>query len=286
MTTSAARRLWWTIETLHDLVYFAPAVRQTGLALGLRGYWMTYFAFRAAPLGAVGSAPVVAIFGGFAPDMVAKALPDAWSRVSPAGCLETRAAVAADALVEVGVDPDACVVAGRLLTPAVAGADPTGRPLFAANASVDMPTDPVAALWQLSASLREHRGDGHIAALVAAGISGLEAHLLQVAAGRYPGDVVRAARGWSEQDWAAAATRLIDRGLLSNDESPALSTAGGDLLDDIENRTDEASWTGCLAVLGEPVVEQVIATLQPSVDAVRSSGVIPDFNPTGLPVDG
>ena len=81
--THPARRLWATVETLHDVTYFAEGVRAAGIGLGLRGYWMTYFAFRAAPLGAVPAGPVVAAFAGFCPAMVAKALPDAWSRTTP-----------------------------------------------------------------------------------------------------------------------------------------------------------------------------------------------------------
>src|SRR6266516_1365278 len=73
--THPARRVWASLETLHDVIYFADGVRPAGIALGLRGFWMTYFAFRAAPLGAVPAAPVIAAFGGFHPAMVAKALP-------------------------------------------------------------------------------------------------------------------------------------------------------------------------------------------------------------------
>ena len=76
MGTHPARRLWAALEPLHDVVYFGDDVRAAGIALGLRGFWMTYFAFRAVPLGAVGPEPVTAMFAGFAPAMVAKALPD------------------------------------------------------------------------------------------------------------------------------------------------------------------------------------------------------------------
>ena len=86
MGTHPARRLWAALEPLHDVVYFADGVRPAGIALGLRGFWMTYFAFRAAPLGPVPAPPVVAVFAGFHPAMVAKALPDAWSRTTPAAC--------------------------------------------------------------------------------------------------------------------------------------------------------------------------------------------------------
>jgi hypothetical protein len=92
-----ARRLWAALETLHDVTYFAEGVRPAGIALGLRGFWMTYFAFRAAPLGTVPAGPVVAAFAGFQPVMVAKALPDAWSRTTPQACLDARATVSAAA---------------------------------------------------------------------------------------------------------------------------------------------------------------------------------------------
>src|SRR5215472_14676117 len=166
--------MWATLETLHDVTYFAPEVRATGMALGLRGFWLTYFAFRAAPLGPVPAAPVVAMFAGFHPGTVARALPESWSRTTPRACLEARAAVSAAALSDAGVDPEACGRAAAVLTPVAAAVDPTGRPLGAANAALDLPGDPLGRIWQLATTLREHRGDGHIAALVTEGITGLQ----------------------------------------------------------------------------------------------------------------
>jgi hypothetical protein len=279
----AARRLWWSLEALHGVVYFAPEVRDAGLRLGLRGFWMTYFAFRAAPMGPVGPAAVVATFAGFHPDMVAKALPDAWTRTSTQACLTARAQVSAAALQECGVDPLACRAAVDRLAPAIATADPTGRPLFAANASIPLGDDPVESLWQAATTLREHRGDGHVAALVTCGVNGLQAHLLQVAAGRFPADVIRAVRGWSEPDWAAATGHLRQRGLLTQDSTPALTETGRGLLTEIEARTDDAAWTGALAAIGETGIEEVDSILRASVAAVRGSGLLPAINPTGLP---
>jgi hypothetical protein len=284
--THPARRLWATLETLHDVTYFAAGVRPAGIALGLRGFWMTYFAFRAAPLGPVPAAAVIASFGGFHPAMVAKALPDAWSRTTPEACIQARAAVSTAALREAGVDPRACERAAGLLGPVAAAADPTGRPLFAANAALPPPGDAVGRLWQLATTLREHRGDGHIAALVTAGISGLEAHLLQVADGRFPDAVIRQARGWTEAEWAAAAQTLRDRDLLTAGPVPELTPAGRAVLAEIESRTDERAWTGGLAPLGEHGAGEVIALLQPSVRAVVASGIMPEVNPTGLPYPG
>ena len=244
---------------------------------------MTYFAFRAAPLGPVPAAVAVAAFAGFHPAMVAKALPDAWSRTTPQACIDARAAVSTAALRDVGVDPGACDRAAALLGPVAAAADPTGRPLFAANAARPPPGDPIGRLWQLATTLREHRGDGHIAALVAEGITGLQAHLLQVAGGRFPDALIRQARGWPAQEWAAAAETLRARGLLTADSAPTLTGTGHALLDTIESRTDELAWTGGLCQLGEQRADQIVALLRPSVRALVASGMLPEVNPTGLP---
>jgi hypothetical protein len=281
--THPARRLWATLETLHDVTYFANDVRAAGIALGLSGFWMTYFAFRAAPLGPVPAPVVVATFAGFHPATVGKALPDAWSRTTPQACLETRAAVSTAALRDMGVDPQACERAAILLGPVAAAADPTGRPLFAANAALPLPGDPVGRLWQLATTLREHRGDGHIAALVTAGITGLQAHLLQVADGRFPDALIRQVRGWSEQEWTAAAAALQVRGLLTADSAAKLTDTGRALLDTIESNTDERAWTGGLSLLGEQGADEIVALLRPSVRAVQASGILPEVNPAGVP---
>jgi Helix-turn-helix family len=284
--THPARRLWVTLETLHDVTYFADGVRAAGIALGLRGFWMTYFAFRAAPLGPVSAPVAVATFAGFHPAMVGKALPDAWSRTTPQACLDSRAAVSTAALRDAGVDPGACDRAAALLGPVAAAADPTGRPLFAANAALPPPSDPVARLWQLASTLREHRGDGHIAALVTAGISGLQAHLLQAADGRFPQALIQQARGWSVQEWAAATEALQVRGLLTADTAAKLTSTGQALLDTIETTTDERAWTGGMSLLGEQGADEIVALLGPSVRAVVASGMLPEANPTGVPSPG
>ena len=283
MAIHPARRLWQTLETLHDVAYFAPEVRDVGIATGLKGYWMTYFAFRAAPLGPVGAPAVIASFANFNPEMVSRAIPDAWSRATPEQCLAARATVTTAALRGIGVDPAAAGRAVELLAPALKRLDVTGRPLAAANAALPVPTDPVGALWQTTATLREHRGDGHTAALVAAGVSGLESHLLQAAAGRFSGKLMRTVRGWSEEDWSKTDARLRDRGLLAGSDKATLTDSGWAALDEVEAHTDRAAWSGGLAILGEDGVADVVDVLAPAVDAMWASGIIPDINPTGLP---
>jgi hypothetical protein len=285
VSTHPARRLWAALETLHDVTYFAPEVRAAGIAQGLKGFWMTYFAWRAAPLGPVPAAPVVAMFAGFHPGTVARALPEAWSRTTPQACIGVRATVCAAALRTAGADPEACGRAAELLGPVAAAADPTGRPLGTANAALELPADPLGRLWQLATTLREHRGDGHVAALVSEGITGLQAHLLQSASGHIPQAVLQRARtGWTDKDWAGAAAALRQRGLLTAGPELALTPAGGILLDSVEARTDERAWGGGLAALGEDGADEVLTLLRPSVRAVAASGMLPDISPTGLSV--
>lgn len=271
-----ARKLWTILEPLHAVVYFAPDVRAAGKAIGLKGYWDTYFAFRAAPLGPVGAAAVTGLFAGFEPGMVGRALPSAWSRASAEACLEARSAVSAGALRAAGVSGDVCATAVSLLS--ALDLEPTGRPLGAANAALPLPGDPVAALWQLATTVREHRGDGHVAALVTAGLSGLDAlHLQTVAKGLAP-EVLRQARGWPAEQWEAARMSLVDRELLDED---GLTVTGADVLESVEELTDAAAWPESVPV--DEVVDEVVEVLTPAAAAVWESGVLPDGNPIGVP---
>jgi hypothetical protein len=185
-------------------------------------------------------------------------------------------------MLAVGVSADALRAGVERLAPIVAAADFTGRPLGAANTVLPLSDEPAAAFWQLTATIREHRGDGHIAALVAHSISGLESHVLQVGVGRLVAEGIRGARGWSEPEWDAGVARLQARGLL--DSSAVLTETGRALYDEIERQTDEASWIGALSPLGESGVDDLRSLLADSVAAVRESGIFPADNPVGLPL--
>ena len=50
--------------------------------------------------------------------------------------------------------------------------------MYAALRALTIPADVVERLFHAASLLREHRGDGHIAALMAEGVGGLEAHVL------------------------------------------------------------------------------------------------------------
>ena len=74
-----------------------------------------------------------------------------------------------------GLEADENVVTAAELAGKVArGAPVCGRPLFAANRALPWPDEPLAALWQATTLLREHRGDTHTAVLSAAGVTGRE----------------------------------------------------------------------------------------------------------------
>lgn len=282
MAIHPARRIWHTLEPIHDVVYFGADIKQAGVALGLRGFWQTYFAFRAAPLGTVGAGAVLATFAGFHPDTVARAVPDAWARTTPQACLQARLAFSVRLLRGAGAGDADCARAAELLEPVARTADPTGRPLYAANAELPLSADPVAALWQLTTTLREHRGDGHVAALVAHGLSGSQALVLQVAAGKSPESVMRPARGWSEREWSDIADELRARGLIVGEPiSPELTGSGAELLERVEAATDEAAWNGALAALSQDAIAELTYLLEPLTKRVQES-VVPPLNPIGM----
>ncbi|WP_249999331.1 hypothetical protein [Actinoplanes sp. M2I2] len=276
---SVARHLWSLFEPLHAVAYFAPQMTAGFAEAGLTGFWRCYFAGRAAALGPVGPGPVTAAFFGFAPAMVARALPDVWSRISPSAALAARTAGAHAALTSLfaGLPPAPIAEAAGLLTDAARAADLPGRVLAAAHADVPWPRDPVARLWQAATVLREHRGDGHVAALLTAGVDGCESLAWRVAldGGRLR-EVTQPARGWSDQQWRAADERLRDRGWTADG---AATTAGREAHARVEALTDDLA-AGPWRSLGGAATRRCAELLAPLAD--RAWRVVPDDNPIPL----
>jgi hypothetical protein len=278
---SGPRDLWHRLETLHAVTYFGEETQHETRAVGLDGFWIGYFALRAAPLGAVGPGVVDAAFANFAPAFVRRWIPAAWERTTPADAIEARGAGAAATLRRAapGLERVAPLV-GPLLDRAIASADPIGRPLFAANREVERPTDPVAALWQQVTTLREHRGDGHVAALAAAGLSGLDAHVLIAAdQGADPADL-QVTRGWSSEDWEVAVAGLEVRGLVDRDGD--LTAKGAEVRADVETATDRLA-DAPFATLDRSERTALADLLLPPARAVSRAGVLRYPNPIGLP---
>ncbi|MFF9180116.1 MULTISPECIES: SCO6745 family protein [Streptomyces] len=283
MVDTTARALWQRYEPVHDLVYFAPQARRAADALGMRGFWMGYFALRAAPLGEVSPAVVTSGFYIFHPARVARALPDAWTYAAPAKVLAARADAMDAAMTELfGADVTGSAwfaEAADLAWAAASAADTAGRVLAAANQALDRPERPTARLWQAVTTLREHRGDGHVAALVSRRLGPVEAMLLKAAAGESDGALLRETRKWEQSDWAAAGDRLRARGLLAADGS--LTAAGAAARAEVEALTDAAA-EGPWAALGPDRTARLAALLDPLADAVEKAGLLPPGNPVGL----
>jgi hypothetical protein len=277
---NVARRMWALFEPIHAVTYFAPPARTAFDEVGLRGFWRGYFAGRAAPLGPVGPAPVVAAFFGFAPAFVARAIPDVWQRAAPEVALAARLHGAVDSLAlavstldggDAGLDE-----AADLLHAATAGLDHGGRVLAATNAALPQPSEPLARIWQSATLLREHRGDGHVAALVGAGVTGCEA-LAWRAAIDLSRDLLQPARGWDDDDWQAATGRLVTRGWVAPDgRATAEGLAAYQAVEEVTDRCATAPWDA----LGPTGTDRVAQLLRPLARACRSG--MPTPNPIGL----
>ncbi len=273
-----ARLMWTHYEPLHAVTYFHPRARAAYEAAGLRGYWRGYFAGRAAPLGPTGPAPVIAAFYNFAPQMVSRALPAVWELATPDQALRARLTGAVQALAELTYElPERHLVeAADLLEAATDGLGTAGRVLGAANAGLPRGEYPLARLWQAATTLREHRGDGHVAALVAADLDPVETLAWRVAVDMPAANLL--GRGWSEQDWSQARDRLTVRGWLDAEGKP--TERGRTSFQAIEDATDLAATRPWLT-LGPERAHRLRELLDPIARAAHT--VIPPDSPIGLP---
>jgi hypothetical protein len=273
-TTTLARAMWTLYEPIHAITYFAAGARVEFEQAGLRGFWRGYFAGRAAPLGAVGPAPVVGLFNSFAPVMVERALPAVWDLVSPADALAARSRGAVVVLAGLADAREAARL-GDLLAPIVAAHEPAGHALGAANLALPEPDDPHARLWQSCTSLREHRGDGHVAALVAVGVTGADIVVLRCGI-NWDRAVHQPARGWSDEEWLAATSRLVRRELLDADGKA--TQAGRAVVIEAEEITNQAA-ASPWEVLAPGDVLEVARSLRPLARACRE--LSPEVTPIG-----
>jgi hypothetical protein len=276
-----ARRFYHRFEPVHAVTYFAPEARAAFDGLGYRGFWMGYFAARSAPLGPVPPPVVTALFYNFSPARVAKALPAAWEIAGPQSALRARQESAVAALHRYGVrdDDENVGTAVELAMKAVQTASVDGRALYAANLALRWPAEPVAALWHATTLLREHRGDGHVAVLAAAGISGRESNVLHAAAGAVPADYIKRTRHYDDAEWRTCEQSLADRGLLTSDGS--LSAAGIQLKQHVEDTTDALSLRAFNG-LDDDEMTALLDALTPIARLVIAGGDMPTTTPMSL----
>jgi hypothetical protein len=279
-----ARQMWHLIEPLHAMLYYAPAVFAEAESLGypIDTRWPSYFAWRGAPLGQVGVSALTAAFYSFSPAMVGQHVPSAWRVATPAKLLDARIrAVDAglrDALGDLIAAP-ALAEAAELarLAADIASETSLGRPLAAANADLSWPSESHLVLWHAATILREHRGDGHIAALLTHGLDGTEALVSFASVGAAPVAVFQS-RGWTTEQWASAADRLRARGLV--DRTGKATLAGTALRESVEQMTDElaaAPWAGIGRRIG-----RFAQLMLPITERIVRAGILPQQSTLGI----
>jgi hypothetical protein len=278
-----ARRTWWALEPLHGMIYFSPEAAARYEALGLEGR-AGYFASRAAAMGTVPAEVVIATFYNFNPEVVRSAIAAAWRAAPPERVLEARLAAADATLRQVLgplVDSREIVRAAELARRAAeaVGDDVAGRPLYAAHAALPWPDEPHLVLWHAQTLLREYRGDGHVAALLTAGLSGIEALVTHAATGAIPAESLRTTRAWSAHSWNEAIEGLRRKDWLTAAPEPTLTEAGRLARERVEETTDKLGLLpyaalgaeGCreLQDIARPLTDPLIATLMPWARRVR-----------------
>ena len=213
------RTMWEAVERYHQLCYWAPEVRDEAEKVGLKGFFMNYFATRVAPLGALSAAAVGSLVFYYSPRRVQRAIPDAWGYASPEVVLDARYLAMDRALKrELGevTESEQIAEAAHLVRYVVNGADGMGRALYAGWRGLPWPKEPHLALWHGCTLLREHRSGSHLIALAMEGLNGCEAVVSQVAVGEAPEEWIRGEAGWDAREHEEALRTLKDRGWLDS----------------------------------------------------------------------
>ncbi|WP_442945955.1 SCO6745 family protein [Nonomuraea sp. LPB2021202275-12-8] len=278
-----ARSMWHQMEPIHAVLYFSPEAFEEAAALGydVESRWPSYFAYRTAPLGTAGTRLATAAYYSFSPSMIAEHFATIWDTATPRQVLAARL-TAVDrtyrALLGDRVAGPEVTEAAELARRAAESVTVAARPFAAANLDLPWPEEPHLALWHAATVLREHRGDGHLAALLTADLDPCESLVSFAAIGAAP--VANfAGRGWSEQEWAAAQERLIARGLV--DASGQATERGRALRDQVERMTDELAAEPWRA-LGEERAQRLVQLAGPFLGAVFGAGLLPMTSTLGI----
>ncbi|MGW3967341.1 SCO6745 family protein [Amycolatopsis sp. NPDC005003] len=262
-------RMFELLEPIATIT-FSRGPTEAFLALGMRNYRDGYFAGRAAPLGPASAEVVHAVFYNFANGEVARHIPWVWGKTSPQEAIAVReqasAAALRPALGELAGSPG-LVRAADLATRAALSAPTEGRALYAGLRTLAVPEEPVARLWHAATLLREHRGDGHNAALLAHGIGGTEAHVLLALSLGMKAEEFGRTHHLPQAQLAAVVDGLRGRGLV--DPAGGFTESGRDTGKRIEALTDELA-TPAYDVLTTDQLDELIAALEPIAAAARA----------------
>ncbi|MGH9156568.1 MAG: SCO6745 family protein [Acidimicrobiales bacterium] len=273
MTESVARRLFRLVEPVAVVTYMADEPTGAVMALGLRNVWDAYFAGRAAALGRdVPAAVVHALFYNFADGEVARHIPRVWDMVTPESAIAAREQGSVAALRRILADladTPGVARAADLLTKAGTSAPTDGRVLYAALRTLPLPTEPVARLWHGANLLREHRGDGHVAALLTLGIAGTEAHVLHALSEGTPAEKFGRVSHLPRAQLAAVVDGMRARGLIGADGW--LTAAGRQTKEGVESLTDELA-APAYDVLDPDELDRLVEDLEPLAAVLVAAG--------------
>ena len=204
----------------------------------------------------------------------ARNIPSAWKTTPPEATVAARERGSAASLrrilgEELAGSPG-LVRAAHLTTKAATSAPTEGRVMYAGMRSLPVPSDPVARLWHSANMLREHRGDGHIAALVGARIGGTEAHVLSaLEQGIHPPESFGRIHHLPKKRLAAVMDGLRERGLV--DSEGWFTEAGRETKDRIEALTDELAAPPYEA-LSPAELDELVAELEPITAILVAAG--------------
>ena len=273
MTESVARRLFQLVEPVAVVTYMADEPTEAVMALGLPTMWDAYFAGRAAPLGReVPAAVVHTLFYNFADGEVARHIPRVWDMVTPEAASAARQQGSVAALRRILgdlADTPGVARAADLLTKAGTSAPTEGRALYAAVRTLPVPTEPVARLWHGANLLREHRGDGHVAALLTEGIGGTEAHVLHTLSEGMPAEEFGRVSHLPRAQLAAVVDGMRDRGLVGADGW--LTAAGRQAKERVESLTDQLA-APAYDILEPDELDQLVEDLEPLAAVLVAAG--------------
>ncbi len=273
MSNSMARRLFQLVEPVAVVTYMANEPTEAVMALGAGNVWDAYFAGRAAPLGRDVPPEVVhALFYNFADGEVARHIPRVWDVVTPEAAIAARQQGSVATLRRILDDLAATPGVARaadLLTKAGTSAPTEGRALYAAVRTLPLPTVPMARLWHGANLLREHRGDGHVAALLTAGIGGTEAHVLHALSEGMPAEQFGRVSHLPQAQLAAVVDGMRTRGLIGADGW--LTAAGRQIKERVESLTDDLA-APAYDILEPDELDQLVDALEPLVGVLVAAG--------------
>ena len=132
--------------------------------------------------------------------------------------------------------------------------------MYAALRAIPLPDDVVARLFHAASMLREHRGDGHIAALMIERVGGLESHVLLALDMGMPAENFGRIHHLPAAQLTAVIDGMRDRGLVG--DNGWLSDEGRAVKQRVEALTDGLAATPYESL--EPgALEELMATLEP-----------------------